>query len=207
MSASPVAVCNLALSWLAGNRILSLDDDSDEARHCKANYDPSRRAVLEGREWTFAVKRAQLPALAEPPLFGWTHKFLLPSDCLYTIGVYNPQHANIPAPPQTPHRIEEREVLANIEIIHVKYILEIIDTNRFSPLFDQCLAAHIAMNIAIPLTENAKHYDRMATLYLHNLSEAAASDGLQGTREMLDRSVMEQSRRMFARPDNTDGRF
>ena len=200
MSASPVAVCNLALSWLAGNRILSLDDDSDEARHCKANYDPSRRAVLEGREWTFAVKRAQLPALAEPPLFGWTHKFLLPSDCLYSIGVYDPGHSNRPEPPQIQHRVEQREVLAWIKVIHMKYIINIEDTTKFSPLFDQTLAAHIAMNIAIPLTENSQHYDRMATLYQFNLDAAAASDGMQGTREHLDRSQMEESRRMFVTP-------
>ena len=207
MASSPVEICNLALSWLAGNRILSLDDDSEEGRHCKANYDPSRRAVLEGREWTFAVKRIQLPALVEAPLFGWTHKFLLPSDCLYSIGVYDPGHGNRPEPPQIQHRVEQREVLAWIANVDVKYIIDIIDTTRFSPLFDQTLAAHIAMNIAIPLTENVQHYDRMATLYQFNLDAAAASDGMQGTREHLDTSIMERSRRMFVRPDNPDGRF
>jgi len=206
MAASPVEICNLSLSWLGGNRILSLDDESDEGRHCKANYDPSRRAVLEGREWTFAVERVQLPELVEPPLFGWTHKFLLPSDCLYTVGVYNPQHSNRPEPPQVEHRVERRNILARIAIVNVVYILNIIDTTKFSPLFDQALAAHIAMNIAIPLTENSAHYDRMATLYLHNLDTAAASDGLQGTREHLDISIMEQSRRMFVRPDSPTGR-
>lgn len=197
MAASSTEICNLAISWLAGSRILSLDDNSDEAKLCKANYDTSRRAVLEEREWTFAIKRVQLPALAAAPLFGWTHSFLVPSDLLYSIGVYNPRDANNHQSSQTPHVFESDTINANIETINLKYIHDLVNTKRFSPLFDQAIAAHIAMNIAIPLTENSKQYDRMASLYLHNLDSAAASNGLQGTRERLDKSQMEQSRRMF----------
>ena len=194
MAASSTEICNLAISWLAGNRILSLDDDSGEAKLCKANYTTSRRAVLEEREWTFAVKRVQLTALAEPPLFDFSHRFLVPSDLLYSIGVYNPGSRS---KKQIDHVFENDNILANLGYINLKYIFDVTNTRRFSPLFDQALAAHIAMNIAIPLTENAQQFDRMATLYLRNLEAAISSNSLQGSREKLDKSQMEQSRRMF----------
>jgi len=207
MAASATEICNLALSWLAGNRITSLSDDSEEGRLCSANYDPSRRAVLEEREWTFAVKRVQLTALAEPPLFGYTFLFLVPSDSLYNIGTYDPGHANIRQPPQIEHVIEGQNILANKQAVNIKYVSDVENTKHFSPLFDQALAAHVAMNIAIPLTENQDQFVNMSALYENNLTKAIASNSLQGTREMLERSVMEESRRMFVRPDNSGGRF
>jgi len=199
MAASDVEICNLAISWLAGNRITSIDDDSDEARLCKANYDTSRRAVLEEHEWTFAVKRVKLPALTEAPIFGYSQKFLVPSDLLYSIGVYDPNHNDLAYPKQIPHAVENSNILANISSIDLKYISDVTNTVTFSPMFDQALAAHIAMNIAIPLTENSKQFDRMAALFGSNLERAASSNGMQGKREKLDRSEMEESRRMFVR--------
>lgn len=201
MATSSTEICNLALSWLAGNRITSLDDESDEARLCKANYALSRRAVLEEQEWTFGVKRAQLPALAEPPLFGYSFQFLLPPDLLYSIGVYDPKNSGSKTvPPQTRHAMEGDSIVADIPTIHIKYIADVTNTRRFSPMFDQTLAAHIAMNIAVPLTENEDHFIRMAKLFSSNLERAAASNGMQGTREFLAKSEQENSRRMFVRP-------
>lgn len=204
MATSSTEICNLALSWLAGNRIASLSDDSDEARLCDANYALSRRAVLEEAEWTFAIKRAQLPSLAETPLFGYQYQFLLPSDLLYSIGIYDPKDWSSgwakQTPPQTRHVLEGDNALSDIPSVFIRYIADVINTNRFSPLFDQTLAAHIAMNIAVPLTENESHFDRMAKLYTYNLDKAASSNGMQGTREMLAISQQEQSRRMFVRP-------
>ena len=124
MATSSTEICNLALSWLAGNRISSLDDDSIEARLCKANYTLSRRAVLEEAEWTFAVKRAQLPSLAEPPLFGFAFQFLLPPDLLYSIGVYDPKEyvngSTKQTPVQTRHTVEGDKILANLPLVYIK---------------------------------------------------------------------------------------
>ncbi len=206
MATSPTEICNLALSWLAGNRIISLEDDSDEARLCKANYTMSRRAVLEEREWTFAIRRAELPAVAEPPLFGFDYKFLVPSALIYSIGVYDPADAAFRGEPtaQTRHAVESDDtgtiILADIPKVHIKFVVDITNTNRHSPLFDQALAAHIAMNIAIPLTENKEHFINMAKIYVRNLDTAAGSDGMQGSREKLAKSQQENVRRMFTRP-------
>ncbi len=200
MAASDVEICNLAISWLAGSRITSLTDDSREANLCLANYDSSRRAVLEEREWTFAVKRIQLSQLAGIPLFGYNYKFLVPSDLLYSIGVYNPSHASRPNPPQERHAFENNNILSDISSIDLKYISDVTNTKLFSPLFDQAVASHIAMNICIPLTENSKHFERMAKLYDYNLNRAGSSNGLQGTREMLQTSQLEAARRISVRP-------
>ena len=179
----------------------SVDDDiSTEAKLCRANYDLSRQAVLEEREWTFAVKRAQLTPLSEEPLFGYNYKFLLPPDLLLTINAYDPRHANMKAPPGIVHVREQNMLYADINAVNLKYISDLENTNRFSGLFTQALAAHIGMNIAIPLTENSAHFERMAGLYDDKLNRAISSDSLQGSNEHLETSQLENSRRMFVRP-------
>lgn len=207
MATSPTEICNLALSWLAGNRITSLEDDSDEARLCKANYNMSRRAVLEEQEWTFAIRRDEIPSLASPPLFGYQFQFLVPSTLIYGIAVYDPADANIrnEEAEQIRHSYETNSdganiILADIEKIHIKFVGEVINTSRHSPLFDQTLAAHIAMNIAVQLTENEAHFVRMVKLFDANLDRAKSSNGMQGSREKLARSQQERVRRLFTRP-------
>ena len=48
---NPIQICNLALSWLGANRILSFDENSNESRLCSDVYEPLRQAVLEERAW------------------------------------------------------------------------------------------------------------------------------------------------------------
>ncbi len=200
MASGPVEIANLALSWLGGQSIISLDDPTTEAQLVKANYNMSRRAVLEEREWTFAVKRAQLPPLAAPPLFGYNFAFLLPSERLNLINVYHPNTSNQRQPPGIEHVVEGDQVYADVNLINVKYRVDLDDTTKFSPLFDQALAAHIAARIAVPLTENATQQERMYNLYQDALIRATSADSLQGSREMLEISQLEQSRRMFVTP-------
>lgn len=197
MAKSPTEICNLAISWVGGNKLTSLQDDtSKEAVLCRANYDMSRKAVLEEREWTFSVKRKVLTPLASTPEFGYSYEFLVPPDLLTTIGVYDPSHGNRPRPPMLSHVVEDNKILADKAKILVKYRSDIENTNRFSSLFDQALAAHIASNIAIPLTENSALHEKMVLIYEDKLQRAIASDSLQGSREMLETSQMESSRRI-----------
>ncbi len=201
MAKSKTEICNLAVSWLGGRQITNVETDPGlEARLCRANYDPSRKAVLEEREWTFAIKRDSLTPLAESPKFGYSYKFLLPSDFLRLISVYDPGQSNRASPETIVHVKEENHIYADLETIDVKYIMDLKNTNRFSALFDQALAGHIAANIAISLTENASHQGRMVLMYEDKLNKAITSDSLQGSRERLQTSQLEKSRRMFVRP-------
>ncbi|MGW8177962.1 MAG: hypothetical protein ACWGQW_04095 [bacterium] len=201
MASSRTQICNLAISWLAGNRITSLEDDpSIEARLCRENYEESRRSVLEEREWTFALKRAMLSSLAETPIFGYEYAFLVPPDCLRVIEVRDTSTTTRTQAPSIPHVVENRKIYANVPVIHVRYLMDLEDITKFSSLFTQALAAHIAKSIAIPLTENMEMLDNMSVIYENNLYKAITTDSLQGTREMLNTSQMEETRRMYTRP-------
>ncbi len=201
MARNKTEICNLAVSWLGGQRITSVDDDdSQEANLCRANYDMARMAVLEERDWTFAMKRKELTPLVSRPDFGYSYKFQVPQDCLRVTAVYSPSNSNISQPEIINYVVEGSQILCNIAIIHVKYIEDVTNTTLFSPQFDQALASYLATNIAVGLTESVDMQQRMAVGYIVKLDSAAAADGRQGTREMLNRSELEGVRRLHVRP-------
>lgn len=193
MASSSTKICNLAISWVAGQRITSLDDDeSTEAILCRENYEASRQAVLEEREWTFATKRVVLNKLSNTPEFGYSSLFKLPADCLKVRSVLNGNLQPIE------YTVEEDHILADEEFVNVRYTFDMKNTIKFSELFTQALAAHIASKIALPLSKNRTLMADMLILYDDLLERAISTDSLQGSREKLARSQQERSRRMFS---------
>lgn len=205
MASSAVEICNLMLSWISAKQITSFDDDTVESDFCKFNYDISRRAVLEVRTWTFATRKVRLTPLADSPLFGFSFKFLVPPVSLRVSRVFDPSNTNHIDPPEIRHRIEidqdnKKVILANLAEIDVSYIFDQSETQLFSPLFDQALAAYMAYSAAVPITQDKDLQARMFGVYNEKLDDATFADSLQGTQELLDRSQLEDSRRLYVRP-------
>ena len=78
--ASQVEICNQALTKAGAARIVSLLDDTESARVLSAIYGVKLDAELAAQPWTFAIKRAQLPASSTAPVFGWRYQYPLPAD-------------------------------------------------------------------------------------------------------------------------------
>ncbi len=199
MASSPVAICNIALGWLGGDLIISLDDETVEAKLCKANYEPLRDAVLEEREWTFAVKRLEPVELTESPLYGYDKAFQIPTEVIRVLQVsragevesgilvegsfLSATRGGTGTGRET--RIEwarEGDAIyaSNSARIFIRALVSITDTTKFSPAFDQALAARLAMDLAIPLTSSEKKQTAFAKMYGEKIVLAAASDGMQG---------------------------
>ncbi len=200
MAISPVQICNQALSWLGGNQIISLNDDSKEAVLCKANYEPLRDALLYDREWTFAIKRAEPSRLVEEPVYGFDYYYQIPSDCLRVLqvsaagneaddGVFANNSfkkavrggTGIGRENRIEWLIEGDKIIVQInKRIFMRYIERVTDTVKFSSAFSQALAARIAMDIAIPLTNSVKMQEQMLKNYAGKLQDAFQTDGMQG---------------------------
>lgn len=172
-----VTICNLAIGWLGGTLITSLDDGTIEADLCKANFDPARDAVLEDRHWTFATERAVLTPTTEEPVFGRENQFLIPRD---TIKLQRVNRTGRYEDNDLDWVREGRFIIAAEERVYVWYTRRIEDTNEFSPNFVQALAQRLAADIAIPLTESRTLQQQHWELYQMKLDDAGATDGMQG---------------------------
>lgn len=177
MPVSDVSICNIAISWLGGNRITSLDDDTTEANLCKLNYDSSRDATLEDRNWTFATRRCLPNKLADLPVFGYGAQFQLPPDFIRLVRISKLDSMRDEIEDWTK---EQDRLLVNAEVIYMKYIFRCTDATKYSAGFVQALAARIAADICVPLTHDKELFANYWQLYLNKIEQAGAMDGMQG---------------------------
>ena len=72
MASSEAEICNLALQEVGAQRILSLNDDTVEAKLCKDFYSNVRDELLRSHPWKFAIKRVALAEVSgSTPAFGF----------------------------------------------------------------------------------------------------------------------------------------
>lgn len=90
-----VDICNLALSHIGQGGITSLDpedDSSTTAALCAQFYPVARDALLEMRNWSFALRRVDLTGkqLEASTSTAWDYAYGLPSDLLKALAVLPP---------------------------------------------------------------------------------------------------------------------
>ncbi len=170
--ASDTDICNMALSYLGGNSIIEMTDQTTEAELCRLNYATARDAVLEDCNWSFAIYRIVLESPEDPsPIFGFSNAFLLPSTVVRVIEVNDGDDD---------WALELGRVLINAGRIEVVAIKRVTDPGVFPPSFVTALAARLAAEIALPLTSSPAHQERMIQMYSAKINWAKANDGRQG---------------------------
>lgn len=178
---SESSICNQALSWLASVQITSLDQDSKEARWMKANYPFIRDAVLEERMWTFATDRKE-STVADMDAWGEMYVHPIPTEWISVFRVYRRVSSGSKRRDEF-WRLEGGNVLSKNTTVYMWGGKRITDTGAYSPLFVQALAARLAADAAIPLTENRALQADMWNLFDTKMKAAAARDGQQGAND------------------------
>lgn len=172
---TPVQICNQALSWLGANLIISFEDGTPEANLCKANYELLRDAVLEEHPWSFAILRETWPEATPAPSEGHAH--IIPDYVIRILGVTIDGSSVWWA-------VEGNRLISEVARPEVKFIQR-VDANMFSPSFGQALAARIAADLALPITNSRTMMESMYALYQRKLDEAANLDGMEGINERI----------------------
>jgi len=169
-----VEVCNLALGWIGSELITSIDDQATPARLCKASWATTRDAILEAREWSFAIRRFQLAPDATAPAFGWVRRFAIPSTVLRVL-----RCLDLDGEPVDWQR-EGAYIVSDELTINMLALVRIETTADLPASFGHALAARLAADLAIPVADSAKLQVAMWNLYGHKLAEAAGLDAMQG---------------------------
>jgi len=176
MAISTVSICNRALDLLGADPITSLEDGSKAANLCQRNFEPSADSVLRLYPWNAALRRARLPALSEPPAWGYRYQYQLPQGpepafCLRLLEIDN----------GSDYRIEGRRVLADYAApLDILYIGRVTDTATFDPLLAEAVAAKLAVHLAGNLTESGSRIEAARSYLRDILAQAKAIDTQEG---------------------------
>jgi hypothetical protein len=175
MSYSQVEICNFALSKIGDYKIVSLDDESKEARACSLYYPLARDTVLRSHYWNCARARAELAAESSSPVFGYTYSFPLPVDCLRVMAMEEQrQH----------YEIEGRRILTNESSCKIIYIKKVTDTTEFDPLLVEVIALKLAALLAGTLTGSKSLTESLLKELEILLADARSVDAMEDNREI-----------------------
>lgn len=172
MSVTPTGICNMALSKMGEKRIDVLTGDSQEAIWCNIFYEHTRNEILEEFEWSCAIKRARLAQLEETPITeDYEYYYQLPVNpkCLKVL--------NTPDNPTMKYKVEEDKLLTNEDEVIIRYIQELKDTAKMTPLLIETIVLRLASKLAIPLTNNQKTSRELYIQSVHIANKAIGSDG------------------------------
>jgi hypothetical protein len=183
---SEISICNQALTWLGQKPIVSFADQSTTAEWMRNNYEFLRDAVLEERSWTFATVKATT-TVADVSVFGGMYDHPKQLNWLWVSRVWKNVSARDPNNwvMDKTWRVEGEFIVSAHPTIYTMGVQRISDTGKFSLLFVQALAARLAADAAVPLTENRQLQVDLWGLYQDKLMAAAARDGQQGSNDVI----------------------
>lgn len=190
MTTSLISLCNRALDLLGADPLTSLEDQSKAARLCARNFSSVRDAVLRSYPWNCAMQRIRLPALADPPAFGYYYQYRLPEgpNPPYCLRVYEVMDGD-------EWQLEGRAILTDYAPpLAIRYVARLEDPNLFDSLLAECVSAALGVYLAANLTEAASRVEAMQQRYQQLLAEARRIDAQEEPSQRLDANQWLESR-------------
>lgn len=178
--ASVVDICNGALNQLGATTILTLTEDSKNARLCNARYTQIRDSVFRSHPWNCLQKRLQLAADSDAPAWGFTKQYTLPADCLRVLTILDYD---------ADYKIEGRKILTDNSTMKILYISRIEDPNEYDELLRETISAALAADIAYAVTSSNPTATNMYNLFQSKLKEARFVDSTEGQNLSPDKGM------------------
>jgi len=175
--ASEVKVANMALTDLGADRILALDENSENARKVNAIFDLVRDSVLRSHPWNFAVQRLEFNQTTNTPAFGFDSEFQIPGNVLR---ILTPENRGY-----TEWVQEGDKILVNDTSFKARCIIRVTDPTKWDTIFITTFAARIAAELAYSITDSRPVAADKWELYTKKFRMATGIDAQVGTPEEL----------------------
>jgi len=169
--ASTVDICNGALNQLGATTILSLTEDSKNARLCNSRYTQVRDGLFRTHPWNCLQKRVELAADTTAPAWGFSYAYTLPADCLRLLRILD-YDSN--------YKVEGRKILSNTETMKILYISRVTDPNEYDESLREILSSALGSDIAFAVTSNNTTATNMYNLFQDKLKDARFIDSTEG---------------------------
>jgi len=185
MSFSETEIGNLALDLLGNDAIVSLDQEVKSAELLKRNLPLLRDSLLRTYRWNFAKARAVLAPDASAPPFGFQYAFLVPSDFISMVGVFDPEEPehNYTSGSYA-HVVEAGRIHAHLNPLNITYIRQVVDPTAFDPSFTNLLAVKLAQRIAYGLSTGVERSRDLERAAQAALLEARRANAFENTPEV-----------------------
>lgn len=158
MSESPTSICNMSLARIGGVRINDYSDNTETNKYaisCRLLYEQTAKSLMRSHYWRFARDRVQLSQDTVTPDFQWSYQYILPSDYLRIILLYD--GSDLPqGRTYVSYEIEGQRLLIDESEVYMKYIKWVESPASWDPLFIEVMVLMLAQKLVIPLAGAGK---------------------------------------------------
>ena len=159
MKHTKISICNLALSAIGAESIVSFDDETEEAAQAKLHYEMSVHSLLASFSWGFATRKMVAAKLQQSPEVDWAYAYVYPHDCFNLINIRPKSGRRCDT---VKYEIVGDEIHSDVDGIVLEYITS-VEEKKMPPYFVDYLVADMAvrMNEAIGRTANMSRLSEM----------------------------------------------
>jgi hypothetical protein len=208
MAVTTTQVANLAFGWLGVAPVADIDTDTGRpAELMRGQFTLIRDAVLEDRDWSFAMARAQVTKSGTVPAFDYPAQYPLPAGCLRVVEVKDPSNSGsidafaaaiYPDDGAPMDWVKEGDFLlaqSTAAKLNVRFIQSVASPTSWSPAFVQAFAARLASDLAVPICQDRALQETNWKLYQAKLQSAQSSDGRVGRSQRVRANRLARRRR------------
>lgn len=188
--ASETDIANYAQDLLGDDPITDLDAETQQAGRLKRAFQRSRDELQRLYAWTRFIVRTSLSKDAAAPEWGFTARYLMPSECLRVVDVYV---GDIKFDSFYP---EGQYILANTDgPLQIRYLKRNTEVGYWDPLFNAALAYHMAMGICESVNESKSLRQLLMAGYQKTVKDALRANAIEvESTPVNDPSRLEQVR-------------
>ena len=190
-----IMIWNMALDLLREQPLAATSDEKATAKWLTRNYDQQRDYLLERLPWKFALDRDEIAADATAPAWGWSYRYLLPTDALRIIPLTRDGSWSGPL---VPYEIEGSYILCDFSgPLRLRYVNRITNEGSFSNAFCEVLAARLATKMAHWMTGKASMVDQLRGIYTTTFDEVKDTEAVQRAAEAYYNTDIAEQRSEF----------
>jgi len=173
---SKTELVNKALTLVGAKPIVSIDDDTQNARIVNRVYGSSLKSVLSETLWNFATKRALLALVDDEPAWyhpGEIYVYQRPNLCIKIFGTNSPSAT---------WREEGDYIYSDTEGLGVKYTYFINTPSKYPPFFTEAFVDKLCSDIAFMILNDSRTAEAFIQKYnTVSLAKAQADNAQIGS--------------------------
>ncbi len=177
MASTSTDIANDCLHFIGLESVSNIDTDpSKRAQICRRWLPIKRQELFRRHPWNFLIRRAQLAATAETPVFGYAYSFQLPTECLR---LYKVQAVNEYDYPECDYKLEGRTIVTNQATCYITYITDTEDYSQMPADIRMALVYGLGVAVAPVLTGKPQITNLCTQAYKEALAEAISADSTE----------------------------
>lgn len=156
---SKVQICNRALSTYVGDaRIVSLSEDTAQAKECALHYEDTLKSLLEMHWWNFSTGRQIMASEVNDRTDEWAYKYAAPADALSIRWVNSAPTARLlraqGLSPDVEREFTGSHIYCDVAQATCEFTSKSDDPTVYPQFFADALSAMLATQICLPLVQD-----------------------------------------------------